>query len=352
VDVPLGATHHLRQVINDGKSISTEVLESYEIPIVASALKLYLLELPDSLVSSHVYEIVKTIYSSTATDTSEEARVAVIQSTLGQLRLANIATLDAITTHFTRLIELTSADETYITALATNLAPCILRPRQETTLTMNEKYNYRLLRDLFGHKEAIFGELKRASSAAGRQATETRGARGRGMSTDERGRQLAEQERFAAITANKNQNRTSSPQPAGRMKRERSPNRMSGDATTRFPVSPSTSSPPSVTSPHERRSTVSRHSLEVPGSAEGSPIEVTRQNGSAVPAVSEDTPDLGKRDSFSRGARATARKPANLARQSLYGNHRDSTGSLKDVIAADEQPRSYGVQLQDRPMDD
>jgi hypothetical protein len=342
----------LRQVINNGKSISTEVLESYEIPIVASALKLYLLELPDSLVSSHVYEIVKTVYSTAATDTSEEARVAVIQNTLGQLRLANIATLDAITTHFTRLIELTSADEAYIASLATNLAPCILRPRQETTLTMNEKYNYRLLRDLFGHKEAIFGELKRASSAAGRQANDTRGARGRGMSTDERGRQFAEQERYAAIAANKNQNRTTSPQTTSRMKRERSPNRMSGDATTRFPVSPSASSPPSATSSNERRSTITRHSLEVPGSAEGSPVEVTRQNGSSVPAFSEETPQLAKRDSFSRGVRATARKPANLARQSLYGSHRDSTGSMKDIMAADEQHKPYGVQLQDRPMDD
>lgn len=349
----------MRQAINDGKSISTEVLESYEIPIVASALKLYLLELPDSLVSSHVYEIVKTVYSSSATDTSEEARVAVIQNTLGQLRLANIATLDAITTHFTRLIELTSADEAYIAALATNLAPCILRPRQETTLTMNEKYNYRLLRDLFGHKEAIFGELKRASSAAGRQANETRVARGRGLSTDERGRQFAEQERYAAIAANKNQVpvRATSPQPnRNSIRRERSPNRMSGDATTRFPVSPSTSSPPSVASSNdrnERRSTISRHSLEVPGSAEGSPVEVPRQNGSAAPVISEDIPEIGKRDSFTRGSRVTSRKPANLARQSLYGSHRDSTGSLKDVMAAEQQyTRPHGVELTDKPMDD
>lgn len=46
VDVPLAATHHLRHAINTGKAIPREVLERYEIPIVASALKLYLLELP------------------------------------------------------------------------------------------------------------------------------------------------------------------------------------------------------------------------------------------------------------------------------------------------------------------
>ena len=52
VDVPLAATHHLRKAINTGKGIPREVLERYEIPIVASALKLYLLELPGACCSS------------------------------------------------------------------------------------------------------------------------------------------------------------------------------------------------------------------------------------------------------------------------------------------------------------
>ena len=46
VDVPLAASHHLRNQINTGGAIPREVLERYEIPIVASVLKLYLLELP------------------------------------------------------------------------------------------------------------------------------------------------------------------------------------------------------------------------------------------------------------------------------------------------------------------
>jgi hypothetical protein len=46
VDVPLAATHHLRNTINNGAAIPRDVLERYEIPIVASVLKLYLLELP------------------------------------------------------------------------------------------------------------------------------------------------------------------------------------------------------------------------------------------------------------------------------------------------------------------
>lgn len=199
VDVPLAATHHLRSQINNGKPIQMELLDKYEIPIVAAVLKLYLLELPDSLVSSHVYEIVKTIYTSTAQSGSEQARISVIQSTLGQLRLANIATLDAIITHFSRLIELTSADDAYVQTLCSALAPCILRPKVETGLSMAEKFHVRLLKDLFAHKDPIFGELKRQSSLTHTNsgARQTRAL----SSTDESRRKEAMEERQRAIAA-------------------------------------------------------------------------------------------------------------------------------------------------------
>lgn len=46
LDVPLAQTHKLRAKINNDKSISTELLGQFDIPTVASLLKLYLLELP------------------------------------------------------------------------------------------------------------------------------------------------------------------------------------------------------------------------------------------------------------------------------------------------------------------
>jgi len=267
VDVPLAATHHLRTILNTGKdTVSQDTLDRYEIPIVASVLKLYLLELPDSLVSAHVYEIIKTIYTSTAPNTSESARISVIQSTLGQLRLANIATLDAITTHFTRLIELTSADEVYISALSTALAPCILRPKQGNTLSLNEKFNYRLVRDLFAHKDTIFGELKRQSSLT---HTNSGASRPRAISTDEsRRREHMEERQRAIIAAAETRGRASSPfkstfgGPLGSMhKRERS-----SGPETRFPVTPSASSTPTA----DRQ--MNRGSLEVPGSPIRAPV--------------------------------------------------------------------------------
>jgi len=332
VDVPLAQTHTLRAEINTGKRFPDELLEKYDVPIVASVLKLYLLELPDSLVSSHVYEIVKTIYSTTATDVSEETRVSVLQSTLGQLRLANIATLDAICTHFTRLIELTSADETYVTALANALAPCILRPRQESSLTMNERYSYRLVRDLFAHKDAIFGELKRAStlthSASGAQ-------RPRAISTDESNRRANMEERQRAIAAQRSP-RAVSPAPGSRVsgshRRDRS--------QTRFPVN--TSSPTET-----RRSKGDRGSLEVPGS-DDSPTneEVTATiNGTTEPeTVSVPVPAPAEHPAPSSTRVPFPRKHAG----SLTRGNRDSTGSLR----SDDTAAPRGVTLEDKPMDD
>lgn len=270
--------------------------------------------------SSHVYEIVKTIYSTTATETSEETRVSVIQSTLGQLRLANIATLDAITTHFTRLIELTSADETYVAALANNLAPCILRPRVESSLTMNERYSYRLIRDLFQHKDAIFGELKRASSLT---HSSSGAQRPRAISTDESNRRANYEERNRAIAAQRSP-RASSPAPGprtGSHRRDRS--------QTRFPVNTS--------SPTERRGTGgTRNSLEVPGSMDSSPVVEDKGTNGTVDGPQEHPAPSSTRVPLPR------KHAGSLAR-----SNRDSTGSLK---AEEAGPR--GVQLEDKPMDD
>jgi hypothetical protein len=46
VDVPLYQTHRLRDLLNTGKPFAIETLEPFEIPVIASVLKLYLLELP------------------------------------------------------------------------------------------------------------------------------------------------------------------------------------------------------------------------------------------------------------------------------------------------------------------
>ena len=309
----------------------------------------------------------KTIYSTPDSSNSSEARISVLQNTLGQLRLANIATLDAITTHFTRLIELTSAEEPFISALAQNLALCILRPRTDNSLTMHERHSYRLIRDLFAHKEAIFGELKRAStahSAAGGSSA----PRLRAISTDESNRRVNMEARNRAIVS---KSRASSPAPHANGRSHRR-DRSTGPAETRFPIQ--TGSPPAIAE-GQRKGAV-RASLEVPDGI-GSPV-TEKQNSKAVdynnhilenavlqsqelPVSQERTKNDNtapliesangtgpeKKDSLSRGSRFPTRKTANT------GNlNRSSVGSGGGTRASLEGDKPVGVQLSDKPMDD
>lgn len=386
-DVDLARTHKLRYVLNNSKADYNELLPQFEIPVIASVLRLYLLELPDSLVSSQVYEIVKTIYSTTAHETTEEGRIKVLQSTLGQLRLVNIATLDAIMTHFTRLIDLTSADEDYITSLAQAFSPCILRPRFESSLTMNERHSYRLIRDLFAHKDAIFGELKRQSSALGINSTGHQ-SRARSISTDESNRRAAMEARQRAIV---NRSRATSPAARQRHRRDRS---SGASEMGRFPIN--VNSPSSIA---DRRA-VRGPSLDVPtnestpaaaevpaiatqvaepvtnGSSVDSPTStaasISGYSGSPSPppvstgheTVSDDSPtptptpavassEFDKRNSVSRSSVRMSGRKAGLGSLSSF-----PTGSAVGAAGTDSNRSSIAesepnrVTLEDKPMDD
>ncbi|KAJ5178128.1 Fps/Fes/Fer/CIP4 homology [Penicillium coprophilum] len=372
-EVDLSTTHKLRHALNNSKADYAAVLPQFEIPVIASVLRLYLLELPDSLVSSQVYEIVKTIYSTTAHETTEEGRIKVLQSTLGQLRLVNIATLDAIMTHFTRLIDLTSADEEYITLLAQAFSPCILRPRIESSLTMNERHSYRLIRDLFAHKDSIFGELKRQSSALG--LTSSSSNRPRAISTDESNRRAAMEARQRAIV---NRSRATSPANRQRHRRDRS---SGASEIGRFPIN--------VSSPPDRRSTrgpppetedVSIPTVntqvaepvtngtytESPASAAAStsahssspspppvlPETASDDSPTPTPTPAAASAEFEKRSSMSRSSARYSRKPglgsvSSFPTGSAVGA--SGTDSNRSSIAESEPNR---VTLEDKPMDD
>ncbi|KAF8544770.1 hypothetical protein BDD12DRAFT_439126 [Trichophaea hybrida] len=344
VDVPLGATHHLRNSINNGKAPPKEVLANYEIPIVASVLKHYLLELPDSIVSSTKYEIIKTVYVTHGAEGKEEDRLTIIQNTLGTLPLTNIATLDAITTHFTRLIELTSADESFVHGLAQSLTNCILRPRVESPLTLNERHSYRLVRDLLAFKDQIFGALKRASTTA----------RPRAISTDESQRRQHVEARNRAVIHTVKSRSSSPAAPVMRHGRQ-----VSSDVT-RFPIntSPTNSSPRSSGGRFKQR-----ESLEVP---EESP----KTDAPAAPAEQQDSPDSDSANRKSPPPQPAAITAAAVAhglekKNSLGRSGHASSGRFprrgnlarnmgkRDSVASDESDEAHqvGVTLTDKPMD-
>ncbi|KAL6924345.1 hypothetical protein ACHAPO_003565 [Fusarium lateritium] len=332
LEVPLSQSHRLRAKVNDGKPVSPDVFDEFDIPTIASLLKIYLLELPDSLVSSHVYEIIRTIYSTPSTDADESSRIAALQSTLSQLRLTNIATLDACMNHFTRLIDLTSADETYVASLASALAPCILRPRTETSLTMEEKHAYRLVRDLFAHKDAIFSALKRMSMNPHAVSVGSNN-RPRAISTDESNRKALMEERNRALLekASASRGRDKSPAPGPRGHRR---DRSTGGPETRFPIASPTAA-----------SAVDRHRTSLGGVIKRQSLEVPEPDG-AAPVNGEAEKDKSDADSDKRDSRdSTGRTPTKF----VGGKRVPVVPSTPSTPPSDS---TRGVQLEDAPMED
>jgi hypothetical protein len=241
--------------------------------------------------------------------------------------------------HFTRLIELTSADEEYISAFATSIAPCILRPRQETSLTMEEKHAYKLVRDLLANKDPIFSELKRQSSLSHSSSVGKGpapggiGNRPRAISTDESNRKALMEERNKALLEKASSSRgravSPGPSPRGGHRRDRS----TGGPEGRFPIQ--VASPTQAGNDRQRSSlggAVKRASLEVPG-ADG--MSSPDLNGSGT-APGEDSPAQTDK-SHARGRSTTK----------FVGGQRISV-----VPSAENTTPTRGVTLEDKPMED
>lgn len=285
-------------------------------------------------------------------------------------------------THFTRLVDLTSADDQYIASLAQTLSPCVLRPRTESSLTMDERHSYRLIHDLFAHKDSIFGELKRQSSGLGISTSN----RPRAISTDESNRRAAMEARQRAIV---NRSRATSPSTRQRHRRDRS---SGASESGRFPINVASSNPAdrrgmrgtsldvptnndSPTSA-EHPPPVNTHVAEVatngtptdspasvPASASASasgsssppPPAETASDGSPTPTPTPapTSSEFEKRSSTPRSVGARYNRKPGLGSLSSFPTHASAgsigTDSKRSSIAESEPNR---VTLEDKPMDD
>ena len=252
--------------------------------------------------------------------------------------------------------------------LATVMAPCILRPKQESGLSMTERYNTRLMRDLFAHKQAIFGELKRQASLTNSKSGATRQTRA--VSTDESRRREHMEERQRAIAASQQAqasaggskvrqpspgpgNRTPAPIADGtthRRDRSRGP-------VTRFPISTSTAEPPSdrrVISPTSTSSshrdslgvplsppqtrTQSSNNTTSPPKSSSSFYEVPRTNGSLhqPPPAEDDQPEFSKRTSVPPNLPASMSGPQEFMapNHNNNNNNNNNNNSIDSTSAA------------------
>ena len=190
--VKLSLTHQLRNLLNKTQFTSDEDIMktlkdgNYEPSTIASVLKIYLMELPEPLITTELAEILSVLYNEypqtrdDEEENNEEKRITGLFTTLASLPKPHIATLDAITTHFCRLIKIlrmAGANDdnkcsektkevdmfvaTFITDVSKEFANSLLHAKKFE----DNELGYKIFYDLLTHKKRIFKELKRQNSS-------------------------------------------------------------------------------------------------------------------------------------------------------------------------------------------
>ncbi|KAG0329431.1 hypothetical protein BG000_000084, partial [Podila horticola] len=162
-DVPLADIHVLRNRINNGGKITQKLLRLFDVATVVGVLRLYFLELPESLLHGEEYETVKIIYSSVSDDSSDsknDARISSLRNLLALLSSARFYTLYEVVKHVSNLIKETTADDSFTTFVSHRWGPVFLRPLEETVVTMHDKHPQRMMRDMLKMTHSIFEPIR------------------------------------------------------------------------------------------------------------------------------------------------------------------------------------------------
>lgn len=149
--VPLDRVHAAREEINQQYPLITkELFKRYDILLIASLIKLYLMELPECLFTFELYEPCKLLYSNQNQD--QESRLFSTSKLLATLPTANYQVCKGFFSHFHRLIE----DSTLSKSLAHSLSYILLRPQTESKVSTFERHSQKLIQDLINHQPLIF----------------------------------------------------------------------------------------------------------------------------------------------------------------------------------------------------
>ncbi|ODV81184.1 uncharacterized protein CANTADRAFT_5146 [Suhomyces tanzawaensis NRRL Y-17324] len=177
--IHLTSVHKLRFQLNDisDPNIINDALSKSHPIVITNLLKLYFMELPDSVLPHNYYDLIKSLYSNypVSDDSKTHARVNGLQNVLIDLPKCNLATLDAILTHLNRLVQIIGSKNSSLahgfrTKLSKEFGNLILRPKLDSSTVdysrsvINDKHQFNFINDLFEHKETIFKELRRANS--------------------------------------------------------------------------------------------------------------------------------------------------------------------------------------------
>ncbi|KAG6890096.1 hypothetical protein C0995_012045 [Termitomyces sp. Mi166 len=166
-EVPLPAVHHLREALNSlpaGQPIAVDLFAKYDAPVIASTIKLWVLELDPPLALYEGWDELRKLYPTVGSSAAKEAEksheehIQNLNVALQRLPRVHLYVLDLMVKHLKTLIESTTveeADEIYITKLALSVGRAVVRPKVETEISIQDRHPTLLFIDLIKYYDAI-----------------------------------------------------------------------------------------------------------------------------------------------------------------------------------------------------
>ncbi|KIO24816.1 hypothetical protein M407DRAFT_25778 [Tulasnella calospora MUT 4182] len=166
-EVPLVAVHQLRSSVNSvpfDMPIDDAIFDNHDPPVIASLVKLWLLELNPPITLWDGWEDVKKLYPAVGADVDDGAEdrdqhfEEELKNILIKLPIVGLKVLDLLVSHLKELIDTTTTEESndlYVTKLALSMGRSILRPKQENTMSIQMKHVHTFFGDLIKHYDAV-----------------------------------------------------------------------------------------------------------------------------------------------------------------------------------------------------
>lgn len=140
-----------------------ETLETFDLNVLANLIRVYLLELPECLLTFELYNPVKNIY---ATQQDAQSRLSSVRKLLSTLPPSNYHTLKALSFHLFKLLNQSTAASTaddMLNKLISMFGFILMRPRTSSTTHVHDRHPKKLARDLFTQYHQLF--LKESNKA-------------------------------------------------------------------------------------------------------------------------------------------------------------------------------------------
>ncbi|KAJ1661130.1 Rho-GTPase-activating protein 8, partial [Coemansia sp. RSA 1836] len=153
--------HDLRNMLNRGPSVTLKHLRSFDLPVIANLLVLYLLELPQPLCPVELQDPLRAVYSSRSEKSSIETLTAIrlLFEGVPYVHLKTIQVLFGVLSEQIKGDENSAAREQFVKAVSQRLGPIILRGREIVGVGVG-RLPETLVTDLIEHYDVVLAGIE------------------------------------------------------------------------------------------------------------------------------------------------------------------------------------------------